>query len=244
MTDPARAAQLADALAAVRVRLDAACAAAGRDAAEVELLPVTKTFPVSDAAHLVDLGFAELGEARDQEAVPKVAELATLRPGSGVRWQLLGRLQRNKARSVARWADCVSSVDSARLVDALERAVGNATDAGERTTPLDVLLQVSLDGDPARGGCPSPELPALADRAAHASNLRLLGVLAVAPLGADPDAAFADLAAVHERLLADHPGARTRSAGMSGDLESAVAHGSTCVRVGTALLGTRPITSP
>jgi uncharacterized pyridoxal phosphate-containing UPF0001 family protein len=100
-----------------------------------------------------------------------------------------------------------------------------------------------LDGDPARGGCPLPELEALADRVAAAPRLRLAGVMGIAPLGADPGPAFAQLFAAAQRLRRSHPGAVELSAGMSGDLEQAIMHGSTCVRVGTALLGGRPLTS-
>lgn len=236
--------ELADSLADVRERIARACRATGRDPAEVRLLAVTKTFPATDVAALADLGVLDVAEARDQEAVGKVAELAELRPGPPeVRWHLVGRLQRNKARSVARWAHQVQSVDSPRLVDVLDRAARNAREAGEREGPLGVLVQASIDGDVARGGCPLPELDALAQRVASASELRLQGVMAVAPLDADPDAAFEALGAAAGRLRRDHPEATEISAGMSGDLESAIGHGSTCVRVGTALLGGRPLAS-
>jgi pyridoxal phosphate enzyme (YggS family) len=238
---PARAEEIAANLADVRARLARACDAAGRPVRDVRLLAVTKTFPAADAAVLLDLGCTDLAEAREQEATPKVAEVAALRPGASPRWTVLGRLQRNKARSVARWAQEVQSVDSLRLLDALDRAAGSALQAGERSDPLDVLLQVSLDSDPDRGGCPVEDLAALVDRAAGAPNVRLRGLMAVAPLGADPDASFARLAVLGERTRATHPGADELSAGMSGDLERAVAHGSTCVRVGTALLGARPL---
>ncbi|MFC4001994.1 YggS family pyridoxal phosphate-dependent enzyme [Prauserella oleivorans] len=240
-----RRAELATALDAVRQRIADACAAAGRDKDEVRLLAVTKTFPASDAALLTDLGVTDLAENRDQEAAPKSREVAQLRPEAGVRWHMVGRLQRNKARSVARWAQEVQSVDSARLVEALAKAVRNAVDAGERSGPLDVLLQASLDEDPTRGGCPLGELDALADAVAQKSDeLHLRGLMAVAPLGVDPEPQFARLAAAAERLRHNHPDATELSAGMSGDLEAAVAHGSTCVRVGTALLGGRGLASP
>lgn len=244
MSGDPRAQEIAASLAEVRRRLANACAAAGRIPDEVRLLAVTKTFPAVDVAHLADLGCTDFGEAREQEATPKVAELMVLRPGADVRWTVLGRLQRNKTRAVARWAHAVQSVDSARLLLALDRAVGNAIDAGERSTPLEVLVQVSLDGDPERGGCPVPELGALTDLAAEAGRLRLRGLMAVVPLGADPDAELGRLAELSARTRASHPAAVELSAGMSGDLEQAVAHGSTCVRVGTALLGPRPIASP
>lgn len=239
-----RRAELAEALAEVRARIRAACAAAGRDPAEVRLLAVTKTFPARDVALLADLGVLDVAEARDQEAAPKVRQVHELRPDAGLRWHMVGRLQRNKARSVVGWAGQVQSVDSARLVDALDRAVRAARQAGQRDEPLGVLVQVSLDGDPSRGGVALPGLDALADRVAAAEALRLQGVMAVAPLGSDPAAAFAGLAAAAQRLRRRHPEAVELSAGMSGDLEQAVAQGSTCVRVGTALLGRRRITSP
>ncbi|MBV9012248.1 MAG: YggS family pyridoxal phosphate-dependent enzyme [Pseudonocardiales bacterium] len=235
--------ELAAALARLRGRIAAACAAAGRDTAEVRLLPVTKTFPADDVALLADLGVLDAAEARDSEAAAKVAQVAALRPAVGVRWHMVGRLQRNKSRSVARWAVQVQSVDSVRLVEALDRAARAAREAGQRHAALGVLVQASLDGDPARGGCPLLQLEALADRVAAAPQLRLEGVMGVAPLGVDPRAAFTRLGATAQRLRRSHPGAVELSAGMSGDLEQAIACGSTCVRVGTALLGTRPLTS-
>jgi len=157
---------------------------------------------------------------------------------------MVGRLQRNKARSVVRWAAEVQSVDSDRLADALARATGAAIDAGERTGPLDVLVQASVDGDPDRGGHPLDTLGALAESIARRSELRLRGIMAVAPLTMTPDEAFGRLAEAADRLREDHPEATELSAGMTNDLEVAITHGSTCVRVGTALLGTRRVASP
>jgi hypothetical protein len=242
--EPDRRDALADALAALRERVAAACAAAARDPDEVTLLPVTKTRPASDVALLTDLGITGVGENRPQEAAAKAAEVADLRPGVTLRWHLVGRLQRNKVRAVLGWAARVESVDSSRLADALDAAARRALDAGDRADPLPVLVQVSLDADPGRGGVRVADVPALADRIASATGLALHGVMAVAPLDADPDRAFAVLAEVAGRLRGDHPDARVISAGMSGDLESAIRHGSTCVRVGTALLGDRPLASP
>lgn len=241
-----RRAEIAAALAGVRARIDAACRAAGRTPAEVRLLAVTKTFPAGDAALLCDLGLTDLAENREQEAAAKAAELRGLRPDAAVRWHMVGRLQRNKARSVVRWASEVQSVDSPRLAQALARAVAAAREAGERApgSPLDVYAQASIDGDPGRGGCPLDELGPLAAEITRTGDLRLRGLMAVAPRSADPEAAFARLAEAAERLRVDHPEATGLSAGMTGDLESAITHGSTCVRVGTALLGTRGLTSP
>jgi PLP dependent protein len=239
--DGDRAAELAAALADVRARIDRAAAAAGRDPAEIGLLAVTKTWPATDVAHLVDLGLSAFGENKEQEGAAKAAELAELRPGAVAHWRVVGRLQRNKARSLVRWAHAVDSVDSRRLVDALDAAAGKALGAGERDAPLAVLLQVSLDGDPSRGGVVADEVPALADRVAQSEHLHLDGVMTVAPQGVAPTEAFSTFASIAERVLAAHPTATTVSAGMSGDLEDAIAHGSTCVRVGTALLGGRPL---
>ena len=241
--DAARHGELAAALVRLRERITAACRAANRNPAEVRLLPVTKTFPARDVALLVDLGLLDAAEARDSEATAKVAEVNALRPAVQVRWHMVGRLQRNKTRSVARWAVQVQSVDSPRLVQALDRAASLAREAGDRQAPLSVLVQASLDGDPRRGGCPPTELDALADQVAAAPSLQLHGVMAVAPLGCPPEAAFAELRKAAARLRNAHPSAVELSAGMSGDLEQAIAYGSTCVRVGTALLGSRPLTS-
>lgn len=234
-----RRAVLARALDDVRARIDAAARAAGRDPAEVSLLAVTKTWPATDVVRLVDLGLDEFGENKEQEGAAKAAEVADARPDADVRWRVVGRLQRNKARHLARWAHAVDSVDSERLTDALDRAAGQALEVGERTGPLHVLVQVSLDGAEGRGGVSVDGVEDLAERVARCEHLSLDGVMAVAPLGVEPAEAFATLAAVAARVRAAHPAATTLSAGMSGDLEAAIEHGSTCVRVGTALLGTR-----
>jgi pyridoxal phosphate enzyme (YggS family) len=236
--DP-RAAELAGNLAAVRGRLAAACVAAGRRPEEVTLIAVTKTFPARDVRRLVALGVTDVGENRDQEARAKTADLADL---SGVRWHFVGRLQRNKVNHVVGYADVVHAVDRPELVTALAAAAERS-----RQRPLDALVQVNLDTDPEeaahRGGAAPGDVPALADRVAAAGSLRLVGLMAVAPLGGDPEPAFARLAEIAARLRADHPAARMLSAGMSADLEAAIRHGATHVRVGTALLGgrTRPV---
>jgi uncharacterized pyridoxal phosphate-containing UPF0001 family protein len=171
-----------------------------------------------------------VGESRDQEAAPKAAECA----GLPLRWHFVGRLQSNKARSVAGYADAVHSVDRPSLVGPLSRG---AREAG-RT--VGAFVQVSLDGDPHRGGVLPADLPALAAEVAGADGLELLGLMAVAPLGVDADAAFAPLADLSQRLRTDHPGAWRISAGMSDDLEAAVRTGATHLRVGSAVLGRRP----
>lgn len=244
ISEQERRAEIAESLKETRARVDEACRDAGRAPEEVELLAVTKTFPARDAALLADLGVVDLAENREQEARRKVAEFEELRPRAGIRWHMVGQLQRNKARSVARWADVVESVDSARLAEALRRGVENAMAAGERSNPLDVLIQVALDERADRGGCPPGRVHELAEILTPMCEIRLRGVMAVAPLDEDPNVAFATLREISDHLRQDFPEAWEVSAGMSDDLESAVAHGSTRVRVGTALLGGRRLTSP
>jgi pyridoxal phosphate enzyme (YggS family) len=242
MTD--RGARISANVAAVRDRIHRACAQVNRAPETVKLLPVTKRFPASDAAELARLGLVELAENKDQEAGPKSRAVGELLPGVGVRWHMVGQLQRNKARSVVRWASVVQTVDSLRLAEALIRAVDAALTVGDRNSPLDVLVQVSLDGDPARGGVPVDEVLPLVEGVTRSSELRFRGLMAVGPLGWSPERAFDLLSKVCERTRNDHPEATEMSAGMSADLETAIAYGSTCVRVGTALLGERPLTSP
>ncbi len=231
MSEPAAASRRSDLaanLAAVQERVGAACAAAGRDRAEVTVVAVTKTWPEPDLIALRELGCLDLGENRDQEAARKAAVV------TGVRWHFVGAVQSNKAASIASYADVVHAVDRLRVVTAL------AAGAVRADRVVRVLLQVSLDGDPDRGGADPAEVPGLADVVAGAEGLALSGVMAVAPRGADPDTAFGRLAQVAAALRERHPQAGWVSAGMSGDLEAAVRHGATHLRVGTALLGVRP----
>jgi PLP dependent protein len=231
VTDEGRRSELAAALAEVNGRIERACVAAGRAAGEVTLVAVTKTYPASDVVLLAGLGVTDVGENRDQEASPKAAEARAA--GAAPRWHFIGQLQRNKARSVVAYADVVESVDSVRLAEALARA------AAERPEPLEILVQVSIDGDPARGGVAGDDLWRVSDSVAAAPALRLGGLMAVAPVDWEPDRAFALLHGLSERLVETHPGATAVSAGMSGDLEAAVRHGATHVRIGTSLLGMR-----
>jgi len=219
--------ELAQSLQRVRERIAAACAAAGRSPSEITLVAVTKTWPASDAELIRDLGVLDLGENRDQEAQRKAAEVR------GVRWHFIGAVQTNKAKSVARYADAVHSVDRPALAHALSQG---AVRAGR---VLEALVQVSLDGDPARGGSPAAAVPQLVDLVSGCEGLVLKGVTALAPLGADPLAAFRELHAIAVDVTRRHPQASLISAGMSGDLEAAVQAGATHVRVGTALFGPR-----
>jgi PLP dependent protein len=237
-----RAAELERNLAAVRTRIDAACESAGRDPAEITLIAVTKTYPALDVLALAGLGLTDFGENRDQEAAPKAAAVSAA--GQPVTWHFIGQLQTNKAPSVAGYADFVHSVDRIRLV----RALGAAARAAGRT--LTCLVQVSLDpadvdgpalaaGQQVRGGVPPAMLREVAAAVAGEEGLRLGGLMAVAPLGADPGTAFASLRQLSDAVRSVSDSATLVSAGMSGDLEAAVAGGATHLRIGTALLGDR-----
>lgn len=232
MTGDARREEIAHGLATVRERIATACAESGRDPGDVHLVVVTKFFPVDDVGRLADLGVRDVGENRDQEAREKLTD--PLLDGTALTRHFIGQLQSNKAASVASYADVVHTADRRKLVDALASA---AEHQGRRPR---VLVQVSLDEAPGRGGAPVAEVPALADAVAAAPGLQLGGVMAVAPLDADPDAAFARLWEVASRIQGDHPDADWVSAGMSGDLEAAIRHGATHLRVGSAILGKRP----
>jgi pyridoxal phosphate enzyme (YggS family) len=233
---PERRAELAANLAAVQARIAVACAAAGRDVSEITLIAVTKTWPAADAAALADLGLADLGENRDQEAAPKAAVVAKA-TSAPVTWHFIGQLQTNKAPSVVTYASVVHSVDRARLV----RALGAAARAADRAGELRCLVQVSLDGDPARGGVPVGEMPQVAAAIEAEPGLALGGLMAVAPLGVPPETAFAALPGISAALRAINQRATIVSAGMSGDLEAAVQNGATHLRIGTALLGNRSL---
>ena len=224
--------ELAAALEVVRGRIAGVCADVGRGPDEVTLVVVTKFFPASDVRLLADLGVTHVGENRHQEAETKAAECADL----GLTWHFIGGLQSNKAAAVAAYADVVESVDRTKLVAPLGRG------AAARAHVVDVLLQVSLDppGREGRSGADPADLPALAAAVDATESLRLAGLMAVAPLGEDPRSAFERLAEIRADLCVHHPSATWLSAGMSGDLEHAVRAGATHVRVGSAVLGSRP----
>ena len=227
-----RADDIATGLARVEERIVRACDDAARPRDDVTLVVVTKFFPASDVRILAGLGVRDVGENRHQEAEAKAADCADL----GLTWHFIGGLQSNKAAAVAAYADVVESVDRVKLVAGLARG------ADARGHRVDVLLQVSLDppDTSGRSGADPTELAALATSVEAADMLGLRGLMAVAPLGADPAEAFARLAALRSEFLLEHPGATWLSAGMSGDLEHGIAAGATHVRVGSAVLGPRP----
>lgn len=236
-----RRAELAANLARVEERITRACANAGRRREEVTLVVVTKTYPARDVRLLAELGVRQVAENRDQEAAPKAAACA----GTPLTWHFVGQLQTNKVRSVAGYADYVHSVDRLRLVRAL-------SGAAQRTgREIGCLLQVALHADAGdrdatgeRGGLLPGAVPELAAAVSASPGLRLAGVMTVAPLTGPyahrPRAAFDRLMEISSRLREEDAAANMVSAGMSADLEEAVAAGATHVRVGTAVLGVRP----
>ncbi|NBE53005.1 YggS family pyridoxal phosphate-dependent enzyme [Streptomyces boluensis] len=236
MTD--RKAEIAANLGKVEERIAAACAAAGRAREEVTLIVVTKTYPASDVRILAELGVRHVAENRDQDAAPKAAECSDL----PLTWHFVGQLQTNKVRSVVSYAGLVQSVDRPKLVTALSAAAVKA----ERE--LGCLIQVALDAEEGgrgeRGGVAPDGIEELAGLVANAPGLRLDGLMTVAPLAGPyagrQQAAFQRLVEFSTLLRAAHPAANMVSAGMSADLEEAVAAGATHVRVGSAVLGVRP----
>jgi pyridoxal phosphate enzyme (YggS family) len=212
---------LADRLREVRRRVEDAASDAGRDPAAITTIVVTKFQPVALVRALAELGVADFGESRHQEARVKAAEIPD------AHWHYIGQLQSNKARQVARYATAIHSVDRVELVTALA-----GTDAA-------VFLQVRLDDAAGRGGAAPEELLPLAEQAVEA-GLPVLGVMAVAPFGEDPEPSFARLRELSTRLRERIPAATAISAGMSGDFEAALRHGATHLRIGTAITGDRP----
>lgn len=227
-----RKSELAANLAQVQHDISAACSAADRDVAQVQLVVVTKTWPASDVDLLAELGVTDVGENRDQEAKPKHDEVQA----KNLIWHAIGQLQTNKAKSVAKWADVLHSVDRMDLVTALAKAVG------DRTKPLKCLIQVNLDPAPLenRGGALPSEVMDLANSISLIPNLELVGVMGVAPLDQDPEPAFAKLQQISIELQETYAEASWISAGMSGDYQSALKYGATHLRIGSSILGHRP----
>lgn len=194
--------------------------------AGIHLIVVTKAFPLSDAQILHELGVSEFGENRDQEGKEKAPSV----PG---KWHFQGQLQSNKLKSICSWADVIQTIDSTRYVQLVSKT------AAELGKELEVFIQVSLDGSTHRGGALPEDLNAIADEIMATKNLKLQGLMAVAPLGEAPDMAFERLAKIHQSFKASYPNSPYLSAGMSGDYFSAIAHGATHIRLGSSILGSR-----
>jgi PLP dependent protein len=222
---PFEVAGLGERLAAVDAAIADAAREAGRDPVEMTRIVVTKFHPAALVRELAALGVRDVGENRHQEAAAKAEELADL----DLNWHFVGQLQSNKAKAVRRYAHAVHSVDRAGLADAL---------AGQQ--PLDVFLELNLTGDPARGGVDPAEVEPLAEHVLSTGGLALRGVMAVAPLGEQPRAAFERVRAASDALQRLAPDAVAISAGMSGDFREAILEGATHLRIGTAITGKRP----
>ncbi|GAA4154365.1 YggS family pyridoxal phosphate-dependent enzyme [Gryllotalpicola daejeonensis] len=223
---------LAERLAAVRADIVDAARAAGRSEDELTTIVVTKFHPAELVRELHALGVRDVGENRHQEAAAKASDLADL---DDLTWHFIGQLQSNKARQVRRYSHIVHSVDRPALVDALAR---RESDPDGET--VDVFLQLNLTDDPGRGGVAPAGLEALAEHALAAPGIRVRGVMAVAPLGEEPRAAFARVRQASDRLRSLAPDATAISAGMSGDFREAILEGATHLRIGTAITGSRP----
>ena len=189
----------------------------------VTLIVVTKTFPASDVEILHGLGVSNFGENRNEEGLEKSSVVDAT-------WHYQGEIQSRKLRDIAQWADVIHSLDTARHIAKLDSVADGS---------IDVFLQLSLDGDPARGGVIESELPALADVVLSSSHLQLKGLMSVPPVAADARTAFTEIAAIHRRFITRYPAATSLSAGMSGDFEIAVDCGATHIRVGSSILGSR-----
>ena len=213
-------------LASVRKRIEQASKDAGRNADEVKLIAVTKTYPSSDVEILRNFGVENFAENRDQEG----REKSKIVPA---RWHFQGQIQSNKISSIASWADVVQSLDDPRHLRLLSRAVLDSK-------VISVFIQVCLDPKPGRGGILAEGLSLLAELALATPSVKLEGLMAVAPLGEDPESAFSRLARIHSDFSQQFPMATSLSAGMSGDFEIAIKYGATHVRVGSSILGSRP----
>jgi hypothetical protein len=218
--------ELALRLGRVRSAVAEAAAAAGRNPAEITTIVVTKFHPASLVRDLAELGVTNIGENRLQDAAPKARALSDL----DLTWHFIGQLQSNKVRPVLEFATVVHSVDREALVDSME-ASGK---------PVDVFIQLNLTPDPQRGGVIPSELGRLAERVAQSPSLRLLGLMAVAPLDEEPRRAFARVRSASDELRALAPQATALSMGMSGDFAAAIMEGATHLRIGTAITGNRP----
>ncbi len=233
MTTQRRTDEIAENLSAVRGQIEAAAVDAGRNPEAITLVVVTKTFPVQDIRVLHKLGVRDVGENRHPEAGDKARALSDL----AMTWHFVGQVQSNKAAAIASYADVVHSVDSARVAARLG--------AGARRSGRVVAALVQVNLDPAgtgsgRGGVAPESTLTLAQTVDGTDGLVLRGLMGVAPLAAAPAPAFGRLSETWRLVRASHPRADLLSAGMSGDFGEAIAAGATHVRVGRAVLGSRP----
>ena len=210
-------------------RIAKACAESGRNVDEVNTIAITKTWPTSDIEILYNLGLRNFGESKDQEAFKKAEELNK----DDIYWHFVGQIQTNKINHIATYADYVHGVDRIKVVEGFENALEKFGQA------ITALIQVSLDGDESRGGALPSAINSIAEAIEKSKNLKLGGLMAVAPLNQSPDVAFSRLAEIASYFRRDFPAAQMISAGMSDDLEIAIKYGATHLRIGSDLLGKR-----
>lgn len=222
-----RKAELARNLTTISERISIAAKKVNRSPSDIKLIVVTKTFPIADLKLLYELGVRDFGENRDQEASRKVAEMP-----KDINWHFQGQIQSNKLKSITNWASYIHSVDQFKYAKMISEFAGDRKKS--------IFLQVSLDAIPeSRGGVDPAKLHQLALDISHLPNLKLMGLMAVAPLEEESDHAFARVSQYHQRFMEHFPEAKYLSAGMSGDYESAVVHGATHLRIGSSILGNR-----
>ena len=224
---------LADNWAQIRRRVDAACREAGRDPAEVAILPVSKTFGPELIRAGVALGMRRFGENKVQEIRDKAAPLADC----GIDWVMIGHLQTNKAKDVARLASEVQSLDRLELAEALDRRLQHEGRA------IDVLVQVKTSIEPSKYGLPPEQLPGFLNALRGYGSLRVRGLMTLAIHSIEPAevrGCFRLLRELRDRAIAQGHDIQRLSMGMSGDFPLAIAEGATEVRIGTAIFGSRP----
>jgi pyridoxal phosphate enzyme (YggS family) len=219
-----RAAEISANLQAITARIVSAAESAGRDPEEITLITVTKTFPVSDVKILYQLGVRDFGENRDQEGSVKFSELP-----EDSNWHFQGQIQSNKLKSIATWADVIHSIDD----------VSHAKKLSSLVAAKDIFVQVSLDDLPGRGGVNPEQLLEFLDEVTALTNLKVRGLMAVAPLDEPPLEAFKRLKTLSETVIKTHPNTWEISAGMSNDFEAAISQGATHIRIGSQILGVR-----
>ena len=219
-----RAAEISANLQAITARIVSAAESAGRSPAEITLIAVTKTFPVTDVKILYELGVRDFGENRDQEGSVKFSEL----PGDG-NWHFQGQIQSNKLKSIAAWADVIHSIDD----------ISHAKKLSSLVAAKDIFVQVSLDDLPGRGGVNPEQLLDFLAEVTALENLKVRGLMAVAPLDEPPLEAFKRLKTLSETVIKTHPNTWEISAGMSNDFEAAISQGATHIRIGSQILGVR-----
>ena len=227
-----RLADIQSNLEKINSRIAEASSRSKRNISEITLIAVTKTYPASDVDLLKQLGIENVGENKDQEASGKISQVK-----EKFSWHFIGQLQSNKAKSVVTYADLIHSVDRLSLAKELQKS------ASAIAKKQKVLIQVDLDQsgpDASRGGVWPADLAGLAQFISQSENLELAGLMSVAPLGENPSEAFERLAQIRSDFLKNYPNAVILSAGMSEDLEAAIEHGATHLRIGSALLGERP----